>query len=87
MDIKLKKCPKCGGNYFEHTRYTSSGLFFIYGIRCKSCNHEVRELHFRKDLAEFKAKKKWNYLAEFRTLKEEVETLKKYAKAQGGKEC
>lgn len=89
MELRLKKCPKCGGQHLEFTRYTSSGIFFIYGIRCKHCDHEVRELHTSRALAEYKAKKKWNYLAEQRSLKEEVNTLKEYviANAEGGKEC
>lgn len=85
MEIRLKKCPKCGGQHLEFTRYTSSGIFFIYGIRCKHCNHEVRELDLSRSLAELKAKKKWNSISNQRSLKAEVAELKKYVQAQGGR--
>ena len=61
--IDLKVCPVCGSTYRETNRYVSSGEYYIFGIVCKSCGFDLRELARSREMAEYKTCKKWNSLS------------------------
>lgn len=60
--LKLNKCPICGEKHVVERRYVSSNKFYVYGIKCKECGFEIRELSQSRSFAEYKAYALWNRL-------------------------